>query len=229
MKANVAERERALAGRPQSAIVATTISLGTQHRYFESALGIEFGTEEHRFAAGSHALPKADDQRLFEVVTNRSDSEPDFWPVYVGRATAAGDRLLTTARSVASLAATSCDREVLLQGFIALMEVMREMSPVVVATPTVVAVLTSQVSDRLGDEAGESAVSGILPRLLTPWREPDPMGDMHDGYQIALDHVDNVVKIIRGSSRLFTFTLISPRPVFRAFFVSSSINFSNLF
>jgi phosphohistidine swiveling domain-containing protein len=70
-------------------------------------------------------------------------------------------------------------------------EAMQEMAPFVVATPTVLGMLTSSLAKGIPEEAGksrpETEVSGILARVLTAWYDPDPVGDMRNGCRIALE------------------------------------------
>ncbi len=183
-------RHRELARRPQSVLVATTISAGCRPRYFKSALGHEYGVDHHKFESSSHSISIGDEQRLVEIFTKGAESAPDFWRDYVQRATSAATRLISTARSLSSLAEQPGSRRDLLEGFLGVTEAMQEMAPFVVATPVALDVLTSLVSNRVTEEATASnpdvVVSELLPRVLKPWYEPDPVGDMRNGYRIAL-------------------------------------------
>lgn len=153
-------------------------------------MGLDYGVEHHRFESPVHSISVEDEERLVATVTERADSEPGFWSDYVQRASTLGSRLIATARSSSSPAEEPRSHADLLEGFLGLTEAMQEMAPFVVAASPVLGVLTSLVADSVAAESGASSpeqkASELLPRLLIPWREPDPVGDMRDGYRIAL-------------------------------------------
>jgi phosphohistidine swiveling domain-containing protein len=170
-------RYRALTS-PQSVLVATTISSGSQPRCFKSGMGLEYGVDHHRFESHSHALSEEDEQRLVDALTKRASSEPNFWGDYIGRSRSLESRLISTVRSALSRPGPSGNHRDLLDGFLAVTGAMQEMAPFVVATPAALAVLTSHL---------DADVAELAPRLLTPWSEPDPVSDMRNGYRIALE------------------------------------------
>jgi hypothetical protein len=178
---------RELDQRPVSVLVATTILSGCQAQYFKSEIGLEYGVRHHELRSSGNSLSGEDERRLFEVITKRAESEPNFWSEHIERATSAGSRLMNTIRSSLPVGEQPSTRQELLARFLAVKEVMEQMAPFVVATPVMVEVLTSLLGNRLAQEAGElnpdTMVPAILPRVLTSWQEPDPVGDMRNAYR----------------------------------------------
>lgn len=100
------------------------------------------------------------------------------WQDVVRRGRGAGNSLLTTVRSIVSPPEDGATPGGLAEDFDRLAAAMGQVVPFVLGAPVGVAALTSAVAGRV-----EPA---LVPRLTTPWGEPDEMAAVRDGYQIAL-------------------------------------------
>ena len=179
-----------VADRAQSVFAAVSFSLGLDHEEFRGATGWDVGVEYHRYEAGVHWLSAEDHQRLSDVVAGQASANPRFWAGYLDRATLRGDRLLSTARSVAAVADTA-PPPTLPQGLAALSEAMRHMAPFTVATPAVQAVLDVQLTRLIDTEAPAASLlrqrsPELVLRLLRGWAHPEAVREMRDCYGIGL-------------------------------------------
>ena len=179
-----------VADRAQSVFAAVSFSLGLDRQEFLRATGWDVGVEHHRCESGVHWLSADDHQRLSDVVAGQAEVGARFWAGYLDRATLLGDRLLSTARSVAAAAGTA-PSPTLQPGLGALSEAMRQMAPFTVVTPPLQAVLEAQLTRLIEIEAPAASLlrqrsPGVILRLLRGWAHPEAVREMRDCYGIGL-------------------------------------------
>ncbi len=133
-----------------------------------------------------------------ELISTPARSEPGFWSEYVRRATEVEGRLIERARFLAALSRGPDLNGDLRHGYLALRQAMEEMASFVVATPSASAALRADAADLLAGEAGDD----VLDRLFTSGYEPDAVGDMRNGYRIALEILahDDAAELFRTTS-----------------------------
>jgi len=173
------QRHREITRRPLSVLVASTMSMGSRQ---------EFDAHHFAFDSSTHAISM--DPGFLPVVTTWPESAPNFWSHYVERARSAGRQLIDAVRSSRTLVEPPAGEQHLLEGFLGITAAMQEVVPFVLATPAVLDVFTSLLTDGVTAVTPEAA-SELLPRLLTRWAEPDAAGDIRNGYRIALEIVSD--------------------------------------
>lgn len=177
-------------GRPQSALVASAVASGTRGPSFVAATGMDYGVHCHRFEGGAHSMSSDDEEALRREISQRAEKAPDFWRDYVERASAAARAVVAAARASLAVVDGPGLRQDLLAGFLALKEAMERVAPFVVSTPIVLEVLAARIADELAREIPSGTghdVHQVMDRLVVPWQESDPVGDMRGAYRIGLD------------------------------------------
>ena len=192
--------------RSQTVFAAVLVSVGLREE-FRQATGWDFSVEQHRYEGSAHWVSGADYERLSGVVGDRAASEPRFWLDYMGRAAAAGDRLLGTARSLAGLAQSTVAPVAPGQVLSELSDAMRRVAPYALATPQVQAMLERRLSRLIEIEAPVgSHLSGPLGRTalrhLRGTAHPEALAEMGDCYRIGAELASNpqAAEVLRNTS-----------------------------
>jgi phosphohistidine swiveling domain-containing protein len=184
--------------RSQTVFAAVLVSVGLREE-FRQATGWDFAVEQHRYDGSAHWVSGADYGQLAGIVGDQAASEPRFWLDYMGRAVAAGDRLLGTARSLAGLAHGTVPLLALGQGLSELSDAMRRVAPYPLATPQVQAVLERRLSRLIEIEA---PVGGTPLRHLRGTAHPEALAEMLDCYRIGVELASNpqAAEVLRNTS-----------------------------
>ena len=180
-----------VAGQARSVFTAASFSLGLDRDEFRRATGWDVGVAHHRQESELLWLSAEDHQRLSDVVAGQAAAQPPFWAGYLDRATAGGERLLSTARSVAALVEGAPPTTTLQQGLEALSEAMRRMAPFPVATPLVQRRLEADLIRLIDGEAPTASLfrqrsADHTVRLLRGCGHPEAVREMRDCYAIGV-------------------------------------------
>jgi len=192
--------------RSQTVFAAVLVSVGLREE-FRQATGWDFAVEQHRYEGSAHWVSGADYEQLSGIVADQAASEPRFWLDYMGRAVAAGDRLLGTARSLAGLAHGTVPPVALGQALSGLSDAMRRVAPYPLATPQVQAVLERRLSRLIEIEAPVGShlsgpFGGTPLRHLRPTAHSEALAEMWDCYRIGVELASNpqAVEVLRNTS-----------------------------